>query len=53
MKLPDFITFGGILTHVTEAVSILQCNGLTDEQIFRWLERKYAIGQFAAKNVSA
>lgn len=43
----DWIMFAGELTHITEVVSILQCNGLTDTQIFEYLERKLKIGRFA------
>lgn len=45
--LSDFVMFGGKLEHVTEAVSILQCSGMSTTQIFEWLERKYRIGRFA------
>lgn len=43
----EWVMFGGELTHVTEAVSIMQCNGLSEDEIFRWLERKLGIGRFA------
>lgn len=44
--LSDFVMFGGERIHVTEAVCILQCNGMTEPQIFEWLERKYKLGRF-------
>lgn len=45
--LSDFVMFGGERVHVTEAVCILQCSGMTEPKIFEWLERKYRIGRFA------
>lgn len=45
----EYIMFAGELTHITEAVSVLQCNGLTEDEIFRWLERKLGIGRFSQK----
>lgn len=46
MDASDFISYGGTPTHITEAVSILQCNGLTTDQIFRWLEYKLRVGRY-------
>jgi hypothetical protein len=45
--LSEYVMFGGELVHVTEAVCILQCSGMSDAQVFVWLERKYRIGRFA------
>lgn len=48
----EYVNFGGIRTHITEAVSILQCNGLGDDEIFRWLERKLKIGRFEIRKAA-
>lgn len=45
--MTEWIQFGGERTHITEVVSILQCNGFSNDQVFRWLERKLKIGRFA------
>jgi hypothetical protein len=43
----EYVRFGKEMIHVTEAVSILQCSGETEDFIFRWLERRLQIGRFA------
>lgn len=49
-RCPDTILYCGQVTPLTEVVCDLQCSRMTDDEIFRWLERKLQIGQFTPKD---
>jgi hypothetical protein len=43
----NFIRFGKGEEHITEVVDILKSSGMTDGEVFLWLERRLQIGRFA------
>lgn len=41
------IRFGKGEEHVTEVVDILRSSGMSDDEVFEWIERRLQIGRFA------
>jgi hypothetical protein len=48
----DHIVYAGEMMHITDAVSIMQCSGMSDQQVLDWLERRLKIGKFAGHTVT-
>ena len=46
-RKPQLCRFDNQMMPVEEVVSILQCSGMPDGQIFEWLERRMQIGRFS------
>lgn len=49
---PQLVRYDKEMMPIEEVVSILQCSGESTDAIFRWLERRMQIGQFAPKGVN-